>query len=307
MRYQILALPAFFALFCSVLYLQNVSLENIAYAFFIILLFNFFYLILKYAAYSKKIKFLMNFSSEQADRAESLSFDSELYGLYIENMGKSLLSFRDEMRKKDEELQEIKDNISLWAHQIKTPLTALKIELKDDKNRLFEINEYVNSLMQLVRLGDRGSDFVFERLNLFEAVKAELRYFAPLFISKGLNLELRIDEEIAIISDKKWLSFVLRQLISNAVKYTKKGFVKLYILENSLVIEDSGIGILSEDIPRIFERSYTGKNGRIDKSASGLGLYLSKKICDMLNLGLRLESDTERGTKIFINLQNCKI
>lgn len=307
MRYHIFAVPLLFLLLCFVMYFQEVSFEKLWYPFFMVLLFNLCYLVLKYIEYSKLIRLLRSFNSENVEVPELLGSNSELFKLYIENIEKNTLFFGTQMRKKNDELQEIKDNISLWAHQIKTPLTALKIELKDDKNRLFEINEYVNSLMQIVRLDGGGRDFVFERLSLIELIKGELRYFAPLFISKGLNLELKLDEGLMITSDKKWLSFVLRQLLSNAIKYTKKGSIRLYTAGDELVVEDSGIGILSEDIPRLFERTYTGENGRIDMNASGLGLYLSKKVLKMLNMDIRIESQVAKGTKIFISLQNCKI
>lgn len=209
--------------------------------------------------------------------------------------------------------------VTLWSHQIKTPLTALKLTAGDSAEpertemlaRLFEMEQYVDMMLQFLRMEGEGNDLVLKPYSLRSMVNQAVKYFARIFISKGISVHVKIDEQLSVVTDEKWLVFVLKQLISNALKYTEHGSITISaerfgsaseVFKASagirLVIRDTGIGIAAEDIPRIFERGYTGYNGRKDKKATGLGLYLTDCIMHMLGHGIRIASDVGRGTSV---------
>lgn len=206
--------------------------------------------------------------------------------------------------------------VTLWSHQIKTPLTAIKLtagdlaepERTEVLNRLFEAEQYVDMMLQFLRMEGGGNDLVLKPYSVKSMVNQAVKYFARIFISKEISVHVQIDGELSVVTDEKWLVFVLKQLISNALKYTEHGSitVRAEALKNSsglsgssavrLVITDTGIGIAAEDMPRIFERGYTGYNGRKDKKATGLGLYLTDRIMHMLGHKIRIVSEVGRGT-----------
>lgn len=199
---------------------------------------------------------------------------------------------------------------TLWMHQIKTPIASMRLMLQgeeDDLNRglkmeLLEIEQYVEMVLCYLRLDSESTDYVIRKSDLDAMVKPEVKKLAPQFIKKKIKLEY---EELhrSVLTDEKWLSFVVGQVLSNAVKYTKRGRVAITWEEPEvLCICDTGIGIAPEDLPRIFEKGYTGFNGRMDKKASGIGLYLCKKICDNLGHGISVESVVGKGTTVKIQL-----
>lgn len=176
-------------------------------------------------------------------------------------------------------------------------------ETKELAAELFSIEQYVEMALQFLRLGSSSTDYRFVSCELDDILRGVIRKFAPVFIRKKISLQY---EPVCrqITTDEKWLSFVLEQILSNALKYTKKGFIRIYMdedQENTLVIEDSGIGINPEDLPRIFEKGYTGFNGRLDKRASGIGLYLCKRILTNLSFGITITSTPGEGTKAFLD------
>lgn len=288
-------------------YLEGYDQRQLHYPGLLLLLFFLFMLLVMYIRFYRRYQGLRRLANGTVPQADALPKPSSaIDGLYTELFMHSLRQSEAQKNRLTAQLDETIENVGLWAHQIKTPLTALKIESKRADSRLFEIGEYVNSLMQFVRLSGTENDFVFEKIRLLPLVQADLRYLAPVFIAKGLFARLDIDENAVITSDSKWLSFVIRQILSNAVKYTKKGGVTIRFVDGILSIKDSGIGIRKEDLPRVFARSYTGRNGRIDTSASGLGLYLSKKVMDMLGHAIDIDSTPDAGTTLFLHLQNCK-
>ena len=206
---------------------------------------------------------------------------------------------------------------TLWAHQIKTPIAALRLQLAGQDTRearaslceLMRIEQYVEMALCYLRLDSNGTDYVFSLVELEPMVRSCARRFAPQFIARKLRLELVPMEGAAALTDEKWLAFVVDQLLMNAVKYTPAGgVIRVSASEGPvLCIEDTGIGIAAEDLPRIFERGFTGHNGRQDKRASGIGLYLCRRICDNLGHTLRCESEVGRGTRFFIGLEKREV
>lgn len=214
---------------------------------------------------------------------------------------------------------DLRDYYAIWAHQIKTPISAIdvllqaenepdKIDLKELKRQLFNIDFYVDAVMNYLRLEDMSSDYVFEDCQVEKIVRKAVKKFAAQFIGKKISIELN-NLDTNVKTDEKWLGFIIEQLISNAVKYTRNGGkISIYMKEtfNSadriLVIEDNGIGITKEDIPRIFERGYTGYNGRMSKKSSGIGLYLCRKAADKLGISIAIESKLDKGTKVLLDM-----
>lgn len=203
---------------------------------------------------------------------------------------------------------------TLWAHQIKTPIAAMRLVLqsgegglnKKEKSQveqeLFRIGQYVDMVLQYQRLSSLQSDLMLEAHSIEKLVKKAAKACAPLFIYKNLPLKTG---EIAgsVITDEKWFCFVLEQIYTNAVKYTKSGAVKVYSEgENTLVVEDTGIGISPEDLPMVFQRGFTGAAGRTERSSTGIGLYLCKQVLAKLGFGIRVESALGRGTRVVLEL-----
>ena len=199
---------------------------------------------------------------------------------------------------------------TLWVHQIKTPIAALRLLLQSQPGagedamaqELFKIERYVEMVLGYLRLETAGTDLQLERCPLRPIVAQAAKKFAPQFIYKGLALHLG-DLDAQVLTDEKWLLFVLEQLFSNAVKYTHTGGVTVTLEENHvLLMEDTGVGIGAGDLPRVFQRGFTGHNGRLDKTATGLGLYLVKRTLDNLQTPIEIDSSPGRGTRVRLYL-----
>lgn len=215
--------------------------------------------------------------------------------------------------------QEMSDYYSMWVHQIKTPIAAMHVlqqtleeeypeqkYIKEIKLELFKIEQYVEMVLTYLRMGEMSGDLKFEKYSLDAIVRQVIRKYSQMFILRKIHLQYAKTSQY-IVTDEKWLQFVLEQVLSNALKYTKDGgmiFIYTEEKENKkcLVIEDSGIGIQAEDLPRVFEKGFTGYNGRADKKSTGIGLYMCKKIMERLNHQIWIESEVDKGTKVYLAL-----
>lgn len=205
---------------------------------------------------------------------------------------------------------------TLWVHQIKTPIASMYLKLQSEDSEfsreigadLMRIEQYVEMVLCYLRLDSSEKDYVFREYSLDSIIKQAVRRFAPQFIRKKIRLEYETTNAV-VLTDEKWLLFVIEQLLSNSLKYTKPGGrISLeWKPEQLLVVKDTGIGIAKEDLPRIFEKGYTGYNGRQDKKASGIGLYLCKRICEKLGYGIWAESEIYKGTEIILDLKRKKL
>ncbi len=204
---------------------------------------------------------------------------------------------------------------TVWAHQIKTPIASMRLQIQSEDTEsarklmgdLNRIESYVEMVLTFLRLDSDSTDYLIKEYDLDEIIRPAIRKFSREFILKKLKLEYE-PIEFKTITDSKWLSFIIEQVISNAVKYTSEGYVRIYMSEPGILcIEDTGIGISDEDLPRIFENGYTGFNGREDKRASGIGLYLCKRISDNLGHKIYAESKVGEGTKIFLDMRAKKL
>ncbi len=216
-------------------------------------------------------------------------------------------------RIKDEEETRRNDMVNyytLWAHQIKTPISSMNLALQNRDGEIFrklsldlaKTENYVDMVMAYLR-SDGASDYVIKEYNVDEIIKDAVKKFAGEFIERKIKLEYT-PVNITAITDRKWLSFVFEQIISNALKYTPSGSIRIYGKDNAVIFEDTGTGISAEDLPRIFERGYTGLNGRENRRSSGLGLYLCGRICRNLGHSVYAESKVGKGTKISVKFED---
>ncbi|MCI5839979.1 MAG: ATP-binding protein [Peptoniphilaceae bacterium] len=208
-----------------------------------------------------------------------------------------------------EERKDIQEYFLLWLHQIKTPITVSNLILRDKnskdakklKEEIFYIEQYANLAINFLKIKNRESDMDITNVNLDKILKNLFKKYSMLFIEKKISLDYK-SVEINVISDSKYLSLLIEQILSNAIKYTEKGKISVYFekYENSLYIEDTGIGIRPEDLNKIFDKGYSGFNGRLNEKSSGIGLYLVKRISKIINVKVSVESKVNKGSKFKI-------
>lgn len=282
-----------------------------------------------FLGYSSKVKALSNALErpveEQAQLPEATDDVEILYHRLLENQ--SIARNESESSAAIRQSQ-MRDYYSMWVHQIKTPISAMKLLLEaereelgqlicDDEqsqcllsdnmdsfeDELFRIEEYVSMALQYQRVSSTENDFVLEKVSVDGVIRDTIKKYAKIMIRRhiGMNYSGTVQE---VYTDGKWLAFILEQLLSNAIKYTPQGFVKIETAKKAnrffITIKDTGIGIKAEDLPRVFEKGYTGYNGHADKKATGIGLYLCRQMADKLGHTIRIESEIGKGTKVWI-------
>ena len=208
---------------------------------------------------------------------------------------------------------EYREYIETWVHEIKTPVASTKLILENNETQINSkinlqidrIDSFVEQVLYYSRSNNVSKDYIISKFDLSEAIKSVLRKNSMDFIHKKIKLNINnINKKVN--SDIKWVEFIVNQIINNSIKYseTENPEIKIYTTEKEncivLTIEDNAIGILDKDIDRIFDKGFTGENGRKFTKATGMGLYLSKKLCDKLDLGLNIESKINEGTKVNI-------
>lgn len=217
---------------------------------------------------------------------------------------------RDVCRAFEQKYDDMMNYYTVWVHQIKTPITSMYLHLQNEDTEfsrrigsdLAEIERYSDMVLTFLRLNFENTDYVFGEYDLDEIIKSAVKKFSSEFIGRKLKL-IYEPFRTTVLTDEKWLTFVVEQLLSNALKYTYSGSITVALeVGHTLVIRDTGIGIAPEDLPRIFENGYTGYNGRTDKKASGIGLYLCRRICSDLGYTIEAESVLNEGTVIKVNL-----
>lgn len=208
--------------------------------------------------------------------------------------------------------EELMDYYTLWVHQVKTPLAAIRLILQSGQlpapeaealgQELFKIERYMEMLLGYLRIQSLHADLRLELRPVRPIAAKAVKKFATQFIYKKLRVDLK-DFSNQVVTDEKWLLFVLEQLISNAVKYTNTGGITISMDSgNVLSITDTGVGIDPADLPRVCERGFTGRNGRAERSSTGLGLYLCKSVLDKLQTPFEIQSELGQGTTVLLYL-----
>jgi len=208
---------------------------------------------------------------------------------------------------------EYREYIETWVHEIKTPIASTRLIIENNKNEVTrninyeikKIEEYIEQVLYYSRSNNVSKDYLIKEVSLATVVRSVIKKNSRDFISKSISVDIEAVEG-TVYSDAKWLEFILNQVIGNAIKYMRErnGKVIIYTIHNEnnivLTIEDNGIGIIEKDINRVFEKGFTGENGREFGKSTGIGLYLCKKLAQQLGLGLTLTSKTGEGTKVRI-------
>ena len=301
-----------FAIILSVSFLlYRLPIEAVLYPSLLNIILGLIILAIDYSKVKKKQNELERIKRLTADMIVSFPKVSLVYDDYyneiIKKFKSELISIENETAEK---YADMIDYYSVWVHQIKTPISSMRLTLQNDDSALsrtilsdlFRIEQYVEMVLAFLRLDSESSDYVFKEYNIDDIIRKSVKKFSSEFINRKITLQLE-PCNFKFITDEKWLAFVIEQILSNALKYTRKGSIKIYMTNPAaLCIEDTGIGISSDDLPRIFERGYTGYNGRTDANSSGLGLYLCKRICENLSIGIKAESEFDKGTRILLDL-----
>ena len=277
------------SVFWVVFLLMNLSFESYFLAFEIIVFFYLVYLV------------FMAFLNKKEEKLKN----------QIQELEEANLNLRNDFLAKEKELQEY---FLIWIHQIKTPITAGKLicdgdieneNVKNIKKELIYIEDYTNMALSYLKMANHNTDMDISLVNLDDIIKPLIKKYAILFISNNIKLEYE-KLNVKVITDSKWCMVVIEQLLSNAIKYTKNGIVSISFneKENYLEIKDNGIGIKDSDLPKIFDKGYSGFNGRQNQKSTGIGLFLVKQILDKLGQIVKLESKLDEGTsvKVYFNI-----
>ena len=311
-------------------YLYEMPLEAWAYSSVFILLIFGGWIILDEVQQRKKYKQLKNIQKEAEVYLETEHFGKpenaveKEYQNLAEMLGRQWENARQEARC---QISEANRYYIRWSHQIKTPIAALKLLIEEEADipgeeeplgedreslqqqrekrrdeelqQLFAIEQYVNMALSYMRLGSETTDFVLRQTDLDEVIRMAVRRYARHFISKKIVLHYE-ETGARVLTDEKWLGFVIEQLLSNALKYTHEGSITIGMEEGRLTITDTGIGIRAEDLPRVCEKGYTGYNGHANQKSTGIGLYLCSTILKKLGHSFTITSQEGTGTRVMI-------
>lgn len=304
------------AVFAAVFALYGIRMEAAWYPILITALFGVIMLAAGFVRYDKRRRNMERILSsdgifpDAADilpKAESLEEED-----YHELLGKMEAAFRKKKGEWDASRRDMDDYYATWVHQIKAPIAVMKVMLQQEDTpesrelsaELFRVEQYAEMALCYVRLGEGASDLVIQEYDLDTIIRKAVRKYAGQFIRRRIRLVYE-GTAVRVITDEKWLSFIIEQLLSNAVKYTSEGSVTIAVEDGKkLSVTDTGIGISPEDMPRIFEKGYTGYNGRLDKKSTGIGLYLCRKAAEKLGHVLTAESEPGKGSRFTIDLES---
>lgn len=306
-------------IFTVILSLYDLPTEPVLYALLLsvaaIVAIGVFSFIKAYRKHNILVRLVNEITVTADNLPKAVSTDDKDYSRLITILSDHCISLKE---KSAESLRATNEYYTMWVHQIKTPISAMRLILQSsdsESNRrlsdeLMKIEQYVDMALCYVRLESDSNDLVIKHYRLDDIVKKSVRKFSSQFIGKKLSLdynELGTD----VLTDEKWLSFIIGQLLSNAIKYTDRGSVSIYMKPGTdrkiLCIADTGIGIDPADLPRIFDNGYTGLNGRYDMKASGIGLYLCRCTADMLGIDITAQSELGKGSVFMIDLTESRI
>lgn len=301
------------AVFAVVFALYAIPVGAVGYPLLMTAVFGLFFLVLGFLRYRKKHLELSSLNPEKTPCADYLPRADSLT-----ERDYQALVFREEAANRagkeawDSARKDMNDYYAVWVHQIKAPIAVMRVMLQQEdtqENRelaaeLFRIEQYVDMALCYVRLGEGSSDLVLQEYDLDDIIRKAVRKYAGQFIRRKIRLVYEGTDE-RVLTDEKWLLFIIEQLLSNAVKYTQEGGKVTITVDDKkqLAVTDTGIGISPEDLPRIFEKGYTGYNGRLDKKSTGIGLYLCRSAADKLGHRLSAQSDPGKGSRFVVDLE----
>lgn len=311
-QYKLLLLLAgAVCVFASVFALYDLPLEAVAYAGVLCLALGLVLFAVGYSRFLRRHRELQQLLRQTNEKALPLPPARGLLEEDYQALLRAVCQDRARLAAEQENrLRELTDYYSLWAHQIKTPIAAMDLLLQEDdsphrgelETELLKIRQYVEMVLSYLRLDSDSTDYVLREYPLDDILRQAVRKFAKMFILKKITLDFQ-ETGKTVVTDEKWLLFVVEQVLSNALKYTPAGgTIRIYGDGATVVIADNGIGIREEDQARVFEKGFTGYNGRADKKSTGIGLYLCRQVMDRLNHSISLTSRPGQGTLVRLDL-----
>jgi signal transduction histidine kinase len=291
--------------------------SNIIYIMSVSLIMFAAYLLSDYVIKAKYIKKLLQFETAKDKTPifpEPMDYKDEVYaGVLLDLFDYYNTSLKD----MGSQFKENNDFMTAWVHEIKTPITTSKLLMDNSANssdflssldeEINKIDDYVEKVLYYSRGDNFSEDYIIAETALSALIKESVKKHSIIFIRKHISFINEVEGSFLVDTDRKWLLFIVDQILSNALKYTgANGIIKCSAYENDkekvLVIEDTGTGIKKEDIDRVFQKSFTGNNGRnINSKATGLGLYLSYKLAKKLGHDITLQSQYGSGTSVCVH------
>lgn len=302
-------------LFSGIYVLGHLPLYFLVFSIELSLFFSACFFLFKFSRYYKRFRLLERLDKDPIELLKQLSTNHDPSEEFFHLKIKSLIEELQQTKKKSQQRNASQmDYFTLWLHQIKTPISAISLLMQRDsemkfkpqmEQELLQIENYTHMALNYLKIEQRGSDLDFVHVSLDQVIRETVRKFSILFIYNRIQLDYQ-ETGTAVLSDEKWLRVLVEQILANSLKYTPEGgTIRIYMSptkEQQLIIEDTGIGIRSEDLPLIFKRGYSGFNGRLHEKSTGLGLFLSLEITKRLGHGLSIESTVGKGTKVMIDL-----
>lgn len=319
-KYSIICYVLLMIFISVVIYLDNDkdSAGTIMYINLVSTFFFIIYLISRYMYYRSYYKSLTDIVENQRDEIINLLPNPKSYEQILFQEVLSSLDYEQssKIQRLHEQKKDYEEFITSWVHQVKTPIAVSRLLIENNskspnketfysiEEEIDKINNYIEQALYYSKIDDFSKDYLINEVELDRLVKGTVKKQAKTFISKKINIEID-NTNLMVITDIKWLSFILEQILSNALKYTfDGGRIKIYgLIEDKaqkLVIEDNGIGIKKEDLNRVFEKGFTGYNGRENYKSTGIGLYLSKNLARKLGHDIDIESKYGEYTKVTI-------
>lgn len=306
----ILILTIFAGIFAAVFSLYNLPVEAVAYAGVLCLVAGAVFFTFGYVRFVRRRRILQRMLQNVEEASFQLPEPASALEADYQTLLRAVAADRARLSAETEnDRRDMMDYYTLWAHQIKTPIAASQLLLQENQPdrdalsvEMLKIEEYVEMVLSYLRLGSDTTDYVLRHCELDAIVREAVRKYAKVFIAKKIRLDFQQTGRM-VLTDEKWLAFVIGQILSNALKYTPRGGgIRIYGDGVTLVIADSGIGIREEDLPRVFEKGFTGYNGREDKKATGIGLYLCRRILTKLGHDITVNSKLGEGTLVRLTL-----
>lgn len=318
---RILYIFGFICMLLLVSLILNVTNTSFSTRMFIVAVISMFFMIdfiyvyIKKASYYNKLTDTLNHLDKKYLLTELVDKPNFLDGKIMYNILQELdKNMHDYINTYMFRQKEYKDYIEMWVHEIKTPIAAANLLIENHpsmisdqlKEELSHVEDHVEQALYYARSTTLEKDYMIKQLNLQKVIHTVIRKYSKNFIYNRIAVELK-DLDVTVYSDSKWLGFIISQIIGNCLKYMDKENSKVTIYtkkeENHILlfIDDNGIGIAEQDLPRIFERGFTGINGRENSKTTGMGLYLCKTLCDKMSLSISCHSELNKGTSICIS------
>ncbi|MCI8811816.1 MAG: HAMP domain-containing histidine kinase [Oscillibacter sp.] len=309
----LLLLLGFFVIFAAVFSLYDLPSESVAYAGVLCLALGLALFAVGYSRFLARHRELRLLLRQAREKVLPLPPPMGLLEEDYQSLVQALCQNRARLAMENENrLRDMTDYYTFWAHQIKTPIAAMGLLLQERPDSaplevdLLKIEQYVEMVLSYLRLDSASTDYVLHDCDLDEILRGTVRKLAKMFILKKITLDFR-ETGKTVLTDGKWLGFVVEQVLSNALKYTPEGgTIRVYGDGDTVVIADDGIGIRPEDLPRVFEKGFTGYNGRTERKSTGIGLYLCKTVMERLCHGITVTSRPGQGTLVRLDLSRGK-